>query len=88
MLDVPAGVQLRVTKRDCKTWFDQLAVNDDIGDFFGRPRVSRAELLDDGLSADDIVMFGGLAEQDSLCHARGFGRWVSLGLLVLLNRLC
>ena len=39
MLDIPTGVQLRDTKRDCKTWFDQLAVGDDIGDFFGRPRV-------------------------------------------------
>ena len=65
MLDVLSGVQLRVTKRDCKTWFDQLAVCDDIGDFFGRPRISRSELRDVGISDDDIISFGGIAEQDS-----------------------
>ena len=65
MLDVPSGVQLSVTKRDCKTWFDELLVCDDIGEFFGRPRVSRSELRDVGLSDDDILSFGGIAESDS-----------------------
>ena len=65
MLDVPSGFQLRVTKRDCKTWFDQLAVCDAIGCFFGRPRVSRSELLSAGLSDGDIRAFGGVAELDS-----------------------
>ena len=65
LLDVPTGVQLRVAKRDCKTWFDQLAVSNDIGDFFGRPRVSRAELIEGGLTPDEILDSGGLDENDS-----------------------
>ena len=65
MLDVPSGVRLRVTKRDCKTWFDQLAVCDDIGAFFGRPQVSRSELRDFGISDDDILSFGGMPDHDS-----------------------
>ena len=62
MLDLPAGVQLRVTKRDCKTWFDQLAVDESIGDFFGRPRVSRLELLDAGLTPAEIISCGGTVD--------------------------
>ena len=60
MLDIPSGVQLRVTKRDCKTWFDQLAVHRDVGDLFGRPRVSQSELIDQGLTSDEILVFGAL----------------------------
>ena len=59
MLDLKSGTQLRVTKRDCKTWFDQLAVHPDIGDYFGRPRVTRQELYDVGFTDIDIVTFGG-----------------------------
>ena len=58
-------MQLRVTNRDCKTWFDQWAVHRDIGDFFGRPRVSRSELLDHGLTAADIIAHGGSDDLDS-----------------------
>ena len=47
-LDLKAGAQLRVTKRDCKTWFDQIAVHPAVGSFFGRPKVGRAELLQEG----------------------------------------
>ena len=64
-LDVQSGVQLRVTKRDCKTWFDHMSVCEDIGDFFGRPRISRSELRDVGISDDDIISIGGISEQDS-----------------------
>ena len=65
MLDIAAGRQLRVTKRDCKTWFDQLLVHPDIGSFFGRPRVLRQELLDVGFSNDDIFSLGGADGIDS-----------------------
>ena len=65
LLDIPAGVQLRVTKRDCKTWFDRLAVHRDIGDFFGRPRVGQSELLDHGFTCADILALGGLDGLDS-----------------------
>ena len=50
---------LRVTKRDCRTWFDQLTVADSIGDFFGRPKVSRAELIKEGFSDSEIAAAGG-----------------------------
>ena len=59
MLDVPSGVQLRVTKRDCKTWFDHLAVHQDTGEYFGRPCVSRSELLEQGFTREEILSFGG-----------------------------
>ena len=65
MLDLEAGAQLRVTKRDCKTWFDQLAVHPDIGNFFGRPRVTRSELVQAGLSVAEIDALGGSADVDS-----------------------
>ena len=65
LLDVPSGVQLRVTTRDCKTWFDQLAVHQDIGDYFGRPWVSRSELLEQGVTHDEILSFDGPSDLDS-----------------------
>ena len=54
-----AGRSLRVTKRDCKTWFDQLKAHPDIGSFFGRPLVTRVELLEAGLSEAEIRFAGG-----------------------------
>ena len=59
MLDIAAGRQLRVTKRDCRTWFDQLAVSDDIGLYFGRPAITQQALIGVGFSREDIVDFGG-----------------------------
>ena len=40
-------------------------MHEDIGAFFGRPRVSRCELLEAGLSNDDIRRFGGQDIADS-----------------------
>ena len=65
LLDIPSGVQLRVTKRDCKTWFVQLAVHLYIGEHVGRPCASRSELLNHGDTCDDIRGYGGLADFDS-----------------------
>ena len=65
LLDVPSGVQLRATKRDCKTWFDQLAVHQDIGEYFGRPCVSRSELFERGFTREEILSFGGPDDLDS-----------------------
>ena len=73
MIDIPSGVQLRATKRDCRTWFDQLAVHDDIGSFFGRPRVLRAELLNSVEPMIATVSY----------RVRVFGRWDSLGRRLL-----
>jgi hypothetical protein len=53
---------LRVSKRDCRTWFDQLVVDEGIGEFFGCPAVSRAELLGAGVTCDEIATFGGPAD--------------------------
>ena len=65
MLDLPSGRRLRVTKRDCNTWFDQLEVHQDIGSYFGRPRVSRSELLSAGLSDSDLRHAGACDGIDS-----------------------
>lgn len=58
VLDLPSGFHLRATKRDCKTWFDQLAVCSDICDFFGRLRVTRAELVEEGLTCSETLACG------------------------------
>ena len=58
MLDLPSGSRLRVTKRDCKTWFDQLLLHDSLRPFFGRPRVSQAELVGVGLSSGNLRRSG------------------------------
>jgi hypothetical protein len=58
LLDLRTGTQLRVTKRDCKTWFDQLLLAPDLRGFFGRPRVSRDELLAEGLTMAQLATFG------------------------------
>ena len=44
---------------------DQLEVHSSIGAFFGRPRVTHAELSAAGLSRDEIVRSGGLDNADS-----------------------
>ena len=49
-LELQDHESLRVTKRDCRTWFDQLALPDDLSLFMGRPKVRRTELLAAGLS--------------------------------------
>ena len=67
MLDLESGVCLRVTKRDCKTWFDQLAVHPDIGLYFGRPRVTRSELHSEGFTDIDISELGGDDALDLVC---------------------
>ena len=58
LLDLAAGAKLRVTKRDCRTWFDQLAVSPAIGAFFGQPSVTRTELIGAGLSEGDLARMG------------------------------
>ena len=65
MLDLEASATLRVTKRDCKTWFDQLSVHPDIGLYFGRPRVTRSELHGEGWTDPDILAMGGEPGQPS-----------------------
>ena len=60
-LDLGPTAFLRVSKRDCRTWFDQLVVDEGIGEFFGRPAVTRAELLGAGATCKDIGTFGGAA---------------------------
>ena len=61
-LDLRPTALLRVSKRDCRTWFDQLVVDEGIGEFFGRPAVSRAELLGAGVTCEEIATFGGAAD--------------------------
>ncbi len=53
-LELSEGRALRVTKRDCQTWFDQLAAPAELRAFFGRPRVYRAELLAAGLCEAEL----------------------------------
>ena len=59
MLDIAETSTLRVTKRDCRTWFDQLSLSDELGSFFGRPALTRAELNSLGVSDAEIVSLGG-----------------------------
>ena len=65
MLDLSAAARLRVTKRNCKTWFDQLAVDRSIGCYFGRPRILRSELIGGGLTPDNVRFAGGDDHADS-----------------------
>ena len=51
------GAQLRVTKRDALTWFDQLWRCPSLRPFFGRPRIWRSEFLAAGVSAEDLRRF-------------------------------
>ena len=57
-LNLEQGRVLRVTKRDCRTWFDQLAEDPTIGMYFARPPVTRQELRDAGLTDADISGYG------------------------------
>ncbi len=59
-LELSEGRALRVTKRDCQTWFDQLAAPAELRAFFGRPRVYRSELLAAGLCEAELC--GAVAE--------------------------
>ena len=52
-IDLGASRNLRVTKRDCRTWFDQLVLPRDLRTFMARPRVTRAELRAAGASDDE-----------------------------------
>ena len=65
MLDIASAAVLRVTKRDCRTWFDQLALTDDIGNFFGRPSVTRLEMNQYGIDNTEILALGGDAHSVS-----------------------
>ncbi len=58
-LDLEAGARLRVSKRDCRTWFDQLALEPSLRPYFGRPRVGRDELLAAGLTLSELCDLGG-----------------------------
>jgi hypothetical protein len=40
-LELSEHESLRVTKRDCRTWFDQLALPDDLALCMARPKVRR-----------------------------------------------
>ena len=64
MLDLTVGTQLCVTKRDCRTWFDQLE-DPAISDFVGRPSVTRGELTGGGLADHDVATFCGTDEADT-----------------------
>jgi hypothetical protein len=65
MLDLADADVLRVTKRDCRTWFDQLALSDDIGSFFGKPSITRTELNRYGIDDVEISSLGGDAQAAS-----------------------
>ena len=65
MLDLADTAALRVTKRDCRTWFDQLAVSDELGSFFARPAITRGELNISGMCDDEILALGGDALSSS-----------------------
>ena len=58
-LDLSPDDRLRVSKRDCRTWFDQLVVDPSIGEYFGRPSILRDELIGAGLSDAELILFGG-----------------------------
>ena len=57
LLDLACGRQLRVSKRDCRTWFDQLVLAPSLRGFCGRPRVLRTELLEAGVSPAELLKF-------------------------------
>ena len=71
LLDLGAAARLRVFKRDCSTWFDQLALEPGMSAFFGRPRVQRAELLAAGLSEAELAAFGAQRGVSSLVPCSG-----------------
>jgi len=49
--------QLRLTKRDCRCWFDQLRLPRALRAYMARPPLTRHELLAGGLSDDDITAY-------------------------------
>ncbi len=55
-LELREGRLLRVSKRDCKTWFDQLVLPAALSRFMARPRVSVAELLEAGLTHGELEL--------------------------------
>ena len=61
LLDLEAGLTLRVTKRDCRTWFHLFAVGPSIVEYFARPPVSRRDLLEHGMTNDDLAACGAVA---------------------------
>ena len=56
-IDLELGKRLRVTKRDCRTWFDQLVLPEDLRLFMARSRVSLAELVEAGGTHEEISEF-------------------------------
>ena len=88
MLDVPSGVQLRVTKRDCKTWFYKLQSVRRLGvSLVGRELVGRNFSV---LVSLTVTFALSVALPNSIRSSlvRGFGRWVFLGLPALPSRRC
>ena len=55
-LELAEGRLLRVSKRDCRTWFDQLVLPDALARFMARPRVSVGELLEAGLTRREVEL--------------------------------
>ena len=53
-LSLTDGEQLRVSKRDCRTWFDQLVLPPELSVYMARPRIAIDELLDLGLALKDV----------------------------------
>ncbi len=53
-LELAEGRLLRVSKRDCRTWFDQLALPMALSRFMARPRISVQELLTAGMTQHEI----------------------------------
>ena len=64
-LDLGPDECLRVSKRDCRTWFDQLVVDPSIGQYFGRPSVLRSELIAAGVSDEELILFGAIGCSNS-----------------------
>ncbi len=58
-LSLSSAERLRVSKRDGRSWFDQLALDPCLRPFFGRPGVKREELLEAGMSEAELVAAAG-----------------------------
>lgn len=77
------GRQLRVTKRHCCTWFDQLVLPLALSPFMARPRVSARELLDAGFSASGLRPLSCRCEKRRQCHlAVSVGPYLAHGILL------
>ena len=76
LLELDSGKQLRVSKRDCRTWFDQLVLPEPLSPYMARPRVCVGELLDVGLSLDQIRGHFMFADAESGTFDVGPSAWL------------